>query len=220
MIEAVVHDARSTGRSTGRPELAPRVLEALEAVPRHEFVPPELEGHAYENRALPIGEGQTISQPFIVALMTDLLDPEPTDRILEIGTGSGYQAAVLAHLVGVVRTIEIVRPLGQRAAALLERLGLDNVHVRIGDGWKGWPEKGPYDGIVITAAIAEIPPPLLDQLAVGGSLVVPRGHPGGHQELVVVRRGENGRLETREVLPVRFVPFTGSHGRDERGPSR
>ncbi|HEY8430568.1 MAG TPA: protein-L-isoaspartate(D-aspartate) O-methyltransferase, partial [Sandaracinaceae bacterium] len=168
----------------------PRVLAAMRAVPRHRFVPPEEARFAYDDRPLSIGHGQTISQPYIVALMTELADVTRGERVLEIGTGSGYQAAILAELGAEVYTIEIVRPLGERAAALLRELGYANVRARIGDGYRGWPEHAPFDAILLTAAPPEIPRPLLDQLAVGGRLVAPVGT--GDQELVVVRRTEQG----------------------------
>jgi protein-L-isoaspartate(D-aspartate) O-methyltransferase len=182
------------------------VLDAMRRVPRHRFVPPELAGRAYADSPLPIGEGQTISQPYIVALMTELIVPHPDMKVLEIGTGSGYQAAVLAEIVKEVYTIEILPELGRRAAETLKTLGYDNVKARIGDGFDGWPEAAPFEGIVVTAAPREIPQPLLDQLAVGGRLVIPVGE--GYQELEVVTRTESG-YERRSVIPVRFVPMTG-----------
>lgn len=185
----------------------PRVLRAMRNVARHEFVPPELAAAAYEDRALPIGCGQTISQPFIVALMTDLLRLEADARVLEIGAGSGYQAAVLAELAGRVFTVEIVPELAARAARQLERAGYRNVRVREGDGFRGWPEEAPFDAILVAAAIAEIPAPLPGQLKEGGRMVLPLGEPDGVQELTLVTR-ENGEIRSRSVLPVRFVPFT------------
>jgi len=180
----------------------------MRTVPRHRFVPPELEAESYRNRPLPIGLGQTISQPFIVALMTELLDPRPDARVLEIGTGSGYQAAVLAECVAKVYTIEIVRPLGERAADLLRELGHANVDVRIGDGYLGWPEAAPFDAIVVTAAPDRMPQPLIDQLAPGGRLIAPVGPQGGTQNLLLMRKDSDGRTVTRNVLPVQFVPLT------------
>ena len=184
-----------------------RVLAAMEQVPRHHFVPEDVRGSAYDDRPLPIGEGQTISQPYVVGLMTELLDLEPGDRVLEIGTGSGYQAAVLSRLVADVYTIEIVAPLGERARRTLERLGYGNVHVRIGDGYEGWPEAAPFDAIIVTAAPPQVPQPLLDQLAVGGKLVVPVG--SSWQDLTVYTRRRDGSFHRDTVLPVRFVPMTG-----------
>jgi protein-L-isoaspartate(D-aspartate) O-methyltransferase len=190
----------------------PAVLAALRAVPRHRFVPLALAGEAYADRPLPIGEGQTISQPYIVALMTELLRVSPGQRVLEVGTGSGYQAAVLAALGLEVFSIEIVASLGRQAAALLAALGYERVQVRIGDGYRGWPERAPFAGILVTAAPDHVPRPLLEQLAPGGRLVIPVGE--GVQQLEVHRRlpedGPEGPVYVREVvLPVRFVPMTG-----------
>ena len=208
MLEEIEADVRATAASTGRRQLQQRVRAALAKVPRHRFVPPPWAAAAYLNRPLPIGHGQTISQPFIVALMTELIDPQPADRVLEIGTGSGYQAAVLGELVARVHTIEIVRPLGERAAELLRELGYTNVEVRIGDGYLGWPEVAPFDAIVVTAAPERMPQPLIDQLAPGGRLIAPIGPVGGVQDLLLVRKEADGRAVTRSVLPVRFVPLT------------
>ncbi len=184
-----------------------RVLKVMAEVPRHEFVPPARRGAAYEDTPLPIGFGQTISQPFIVGFMTDLIDPEPTDVVLEVGTGSGYQAAVLAQLVDRVCTIEIIPELARRAATALDEIGYDNITTRIGDGYFGWPDCGPYDAIVVTAAAASIPPPLLEQLKPTGRMVIPVGGPFLTQQLVVAVKEEDGTIRTRQVLPVRFVPL-------------
>ncbi len=184
----------------------PCVLDAMRRVPRERFVPAPLENDAYRDGPLSIGRGQTISQPYIVALMTALIEPEPGMRVLEIGTGSGYQAAVLAECVSDVYTIEIIPELGRQAAERLESLSYTNIHPRVGDGYDGWPEEAPFDGIVVTAAPSQIPEPLLDQLAVGGRLVIPVGR--GSQDLVVVTRTEQG-LERHVETPVRFVPMTG-----------
>lgn len=208
MVEEIERMARALSRSTGRDALDERVLQAMAKVPRHEFVPEAFRARAYENRPLPIGEGQTISQPFIVALMTDLAAVDRDSVVLEIGTGSGYQAAVLAELAARVHTIEIVEPLGRRAAETLERLGYDNVFVRIGDGYRGWPEAAPFDAIVVTAAPDEVPRPLLEQLAPRGRLVIPVGAPGAVQSLRLIEKDAEGRLTERDVLPVAFVPFT------------
>ncbi len=186
--------------------LAPRVLAALSAVPRHLFVPPDLVPDAYLNRPLPIGYGQTISQPFIVALMTDLLDLAPSDRVLEIGTGSGYQAAVLARLVDTVFTIEVVAPLAERAQRTFAGLGLANIRTRIGDGSLGWPEEAPFDAILVAAAPAEIPAPLIQQLAPGGRLIIPVG--GKAQQLILVEKRRDQSTVLREIIPVCFVPLT------------
>ncbi|MGH9459343.1 MAG: protein-L-isoaspartate(D-aspartate) O-methyltransferase [Thermoanaerobaculia bacterium] len=182
------------------------VIEAMRTVPRHRFVPPSEAPSAYEDRPLPIGYGQTISQPYIVAYMTQALDLGPGDRVLEIGTGSGYQAAVLAEIVREVYTIEIVPELARQARDTLAQLGYDNVHVREGDGYRGWPEAAPFDGIIVTAAPRRIPAPLIDQLALNGRMVVPVGD--WYQELVILTKTAEGVIEQR-TIPVRFVPMTG-----------
>ena len=184
----------------------PRVLEVMRNVPRHQFVPETMRERAYGDHPLPIGNGQTISQPYIVAAMTELLEPAIGDTVLEIGTGSGYQAAVLSELVHKVYSIEIVAELAEDARKKLAELGYDNVVVITGDGYRGLPKKAPFDGIIVTAAPEEIPQPLIDQLAVGGRLVIPVG--GMIQELVVLERTRDG-IQTRRVFPVRFVPMTG-----------
>lgn len=183
----------------------PGVLEAIAEVPRERFVAPEQAGEAYLNAPLPIGHGQTISQPFIVALMTGALRPRPDHRVLEIGTGSGYQAAVLSRLVRDVYSIEIVAELAERAVAALQAQAISNVHVRIGDGHRGWPEASPFDGIIVTAAADEVPDALVRQLKPGGRMVLPVG--SWRQMLVVVTRGEDGHVSRQDLLPVRFVPF-------------
>jgi len=185
------------------------VLRAMRSTPRHLFVPEERAALAYEDRALPVGEGQTISQPYVVALMTELLQPDGTGSVLEIGTGTGYQAAVLSPLFRNVYTIEIIPSLGKTAAERLSRLGYRNVEVRVGDGRLGWPERAPFDAIVVTAAAASIPPPLLEQLKRGGRLVAPVGDPGTVQRLAVIEKAADGTLHTRSLMPVRFVPLTG-----------
>ena len=185
-----------------------RVLTAMARVPRHEFVPQGRRAGAYEDCPLPIGHGQTISQPYIVAFMTAALNPKPGDRVLEIGTGSGYQAAVLSGLVAEVYSIEIVEPLAQRAAADLQRLGCGNVQVRAGDGYRGWPEAAPFDAIIVTCAPEQVPQALVDQLKVGGRMMIPVGPTYGAQELYLLRKRPGG-LETQAVLPVRFVPMVG-----------
>ncbi len=192
-----------------------RVLAAMLEVPRHRFVPESMRGQAYEDHPLPIGLGQTISQPYIVGLMTELLDLKPTDKILEIGTGSGYQAAVLSRLVSEVYTIEIVRPLGEQAGRTLSELGYRNIRTRIGDGYQGWQEAAPFDGIVVTAAPPQVPKPLLDQLKTGGNLVVPVGD--SWQDLTVFTKEADGSFRKRNVLPVRFVPMTGEAQKNGRG---
>ena len=186
----------------------PRVKDAIARVPRHLFVPPAQRPYAYENRPLPIGHEQTISQPYIVALMTDLLKPRKEDRVLEIGTGSGYQAAVLAELVRSVYTIEIVEPLAVEARQRLERLGYRNVEVRTGDGYKGWEERAPFDAIMVTAGADEVPPPLLRQLKPGGRMVIPVGPAHSLQYLTLIEKQADGTIRSRRIVPVRFVPFT------------
>jgi protein-L-isoaspartate(D-aspartate) O-methyltransferase len=187
-----------------------RVLAVMGRVPRHEFVPATLRVQAYGDHPLPIGYGQTISQPFIVAFMTEQLEPKPTDKVLEIGTGSGYQAAVLAELVSKVCTIEIVEPLARRAETDLKRLGYTNVMVRAGDGYQGWPEAAPFDAIIVTCAPQRVPQPLVDQLKEGGRMIIPVG-PAGYQELFLLKK-KGGKVEKQAVLPVRFVPMTGPPG--------
>ena len=186
-------------------------MAAIDRVPRHEFVPEDGRLSAYANRPLSIGHGQTISQPYIVALMTHLLGVEPGGRVLEIGTGSGYQAAVLAELAADVYTIEIVEPLAEQAARRVVRLGYDSVRTRLGDGYYGWPDAAPFNAIIVTAAAAHVPPPLVEQLAPGGVLVIPVGEPFSVQLLLLVRKRENGDVTVRQILPVRFVPLTGGH---------
>ncbi|HSF47935.1 MAG TPA: protein-L-isoaspartate(D-aspartate) O-methyltransferase [Burkholderiales bacterium] len=195
---------------TGIPKLDPRVLAAMERVPRHEFVPPGERERAYHNRPLPIAHGQTISQPYIVALMTHLMRIEPDDVVLEVGTGSGYQAAVLAELARHVYTIEIVEPLGKQAAQRLKALGYENITTRIGDGYQGWPSEAPFDAIMVTAAPDHVPRPLIEQLKNNGRMVLPVGGNFLSQQLVVVEKKPDGRIETRQVIPVRFVPLTGT----------
>jgi protein-L-isoaspartate(D-aspartate) O-methyltransferase len=208
MMREIESDTRATAQFTKRQRLSVDVIAAMRRVHRDRFVPPALVASAYDNRPLPIGEGQTISQPFIVALMTDLLEPKRSDRVLEVGTGSGYQAAVLAECVAKVYSIEIVRSLGERAAAVLKELGYANIETRIGDGYKGWPEAAPFDAIIVTAAPDHIPQPLLDQLKPGGRMVIPVGHQIGGQDLLVVEKSADGRTIKRNMLPVRFVPLT------------
>jgi protein-L-isoaspartate(D-aspartate) O-methyltransferase len=185
------------------------VLDAMGRVPRHRFVLPRWEAAAYDDDALPINGGQTISQPYIVALMTQLADPKPGDRVLDIGTGSGYQAAVLAEMGAEVVSIEIVPELAEEAAKRLRELKYDKVTVRAGDGYRGWPEKAPFKAIILAAAAPEIPKPLLEQLAVGGKLVLPVGEEGGVQDLLVVTKQEDGSVTREKVVPVMFVPMTG-----------
>jgi protein-L-isoaspartate(D-aspartate) O-methyltransferase len=209
MVEDITALDRQTSAEIGRPALDERVISVLAQVPRHKFVPADQVASAYENRPLPIGHGQTISQPYIVALMTDLARAQPDHRVLEVGTGSGYQAAVMAHLVKAVYTIEIVEPLGLEAAQRLKTLGYTNVQVRVGDGYNGWEEHAPYDTILVTAAASHIPPPLLRQLKAGGRMVIPVGAAFMVQQLMLVEKNLDGTLSTRQILPVAFVPLTG-----------
>ncbi|MEK1891446.1 MAG: protein-L-isoaspartate(D-aspartate) O-methyltransferase [Phyllobacterium sp.] len=206
MIETIKSHARSAVEAQG---IDPVVLNAMGKVPRHAFVPEEQRAAAYQDRPLPIGYGQTISQPFIVALMTDLINVGPGDVVLEIGTGSGYQAAVFSPLVAKVYSIEIIPELGKRAAARLAELRFDNVEVKVGDGYYGWPAHAPFDGIVVTAAASHIPPPLVEQLAKGGRMVVPVGGPFATQFLMLVEKRRDGSITTRQLLPVSFVPLRG-----------
>jgi protein-L-isoaspartate(D-aspartate) O-methyltransferase len=188
-----------------------RVMMALGEIPRHEFVPDREKAEAYGNYPLPIGYGQTISQPYIVALMTDIVQPDPNDVVLEVGTGSGYQAAVLAKLVKRVYSMEIIEPLAEQARKRLDRLGYRNVETRLGDGYFGWEEHAPYDSIVVTAAASHVPPPLIQQLKPGGRLVIPVGGRFAIQYLLLIEKSEDGELETRQITAVRFVPLTGDH---------
>ena len=195
----------------GKSKLREDVMRVLGEVERHEFVPPDQQPYAYENRPLPIGQGQTISQPYIVALMTDLIEPEPGQVVLEIGTGSGYQAAVLAKMVGHVYSIEIIEELANQAKERLARLGYANVTTRLGDGYYGWEEHGPFDAIVVTAAASHVPPPLVQQLKPGGRMVIPVGSGFLTQYLLLVEKSMDGEILTRQITAVRFVPLTGEH---------
>ncbi len=211
LVQVIEQDVRDTQIYIGSSSLEPRVMQAMGKVARHAFVPEEYRYYSYENRPLPIGHGQTISQPYIVALMTDLLSVSSTDKALEVGTGSGYQAAILAELVDKVYSIEIIDDLAEQAASVLEQQGYKNVHSRTGDGYYGWPEQAPFDVIVVTAAAGHIPPPLIKQLKPGGRMVIPVGSRFMTQQLVLVLKDEEGKVTTRQILPVRFVPLTGKH---------
>ncbi len=211
MIGAIEDNVRETRFYLDKEILDDAVLKMMASVPRHEFVPEDAKSKAYENRPLGIGHGQTISQPYIVAIMTDLLDLTPESRVLELGTGSGYQAAILSGLVKKVFCIENVEPLGLAAKKRLTRLGYDNVTVRVGDGYYGWEEEAPFDAIIVTAAASHIPPPLSKQLKVGGRMIIPVGSMFMTQQLLLVTKQEKGKLITRQILPVRFVPVTGEH---------
>jgi len=208
LLEEIEADVRWTSRQIGRKLLDPKVMEVMGSVPRHEFVPEQSRRHAYDNRPLPIGYGQTISQPYIVALMTDLLALRPGQKVLEVGTGSGYQAAVLAATGVDVFSVEIIPELGTQAAERLARLGYD-VTTRIGDGYHGWQEQAPFDAVIVTAAASHIPPPLVQQLKPGGIMVIPVGGPFTVQQLTIVEKDAAGEVRTRQVLPVAFVPLTG-----------
>lgn len=198
-------DAQLEGRDIDAPE----VLRAMRTVPRHKFVPEDQVSRAYEDHPLPIGEGQTISQPYIVALMTQVVKVKPGDRVLEIGTGSGYQAAVLAELTEEVYTIEILDTLGRRAAKRLDELGYSQIHTKVGNGYYGWEEHAPYDAIIVTCAPDHIPRPLIAQLAVGGRMVIPVGPQGAYQSLWLLEKQADGEVQRRNLGGVRFVPMTG-----------
>lgn len=209
MVEDITALARETRSEIGKSAFDERVMSVLARVPRHEFVPADQVAFAYRNRPLPIGHGQTISQPYIVALMTDLARAEPDHKVLEVGTGSGYQAAVMAHLTRAVYTIEIIEPLGLLAVQRLKTLGYTNVQVRVGDGYNGWEEHAPYDSILVTAAASHVPPPLVRQLKAGGRMVVPVGAAFMVQQLMLIEKNLDGTVSTRQILPVTFVPLTG-----------
>ena len=211
MMQDIAMEVEYTRRYIGKDALDSRVLEAMRKVPRNKFIPTDIRRFAYQNGPLSIGFGQTISQPYIVALMTDMLSPSEGDIVLEVGSGSGYQAAVLAELVKQVYSIEIVAELGEQARERLQRLGYHNVSVRIGDGYYGWQEHAPFDGIIVTAAAPYIPPALVDQLMPGGRLVIPVGLPYMHQELLLLEKDGQGKITTTKVLDVAFVPLTGEH---------
>jgi protein-L-isoaspartate(D-aspartate) O-methyltransferase len=215
MVGEIAALARGTGAETGRTAFSTRLMAAMAKVPRHEFVPAAQGADAYANWPLPIGLGQTISQPYIVALMTDLMDIKPGNRVLEIGTGSGYQTAVLGELAGSVYSVEIVEPLGREAAERLGRLGYRNVVTRVGNGFQGWPERAPFDSVMVTAASREVPPPLIEQLKPGGRLVAPIGDQATGQSLLLIQKQPDGTVTRRNVLAVRFVPLTDKDGRQQ-----
>lgn len=211
LLRDIEAEVRSTRNMIGKDSLDSAVMDAMRRVPRQEFVPERLKAFAFDNNPLPIGYGQTISQPFIVALMTDLLLPQGDSVILEIGTGSGYQAAVLAQIVKHVYALEIIPELAQQARERLEHLGYTNVTVRHGDGYEGWPEHALYDGIIVTAAPRVLPPPLIEQLKPGGRMIVPVGEPYFGQELKVLTKDADGHVLVQNILRVSFVPLTGDH---------
>jgi protein-L-isoaspartate(D-aspartate) O-methyltransferase len=210
MVETIRAYARSEAGVLGTQSLSESVLEAMARTQRHRFIPGGSCAIAYRDQPESIGQGQTISQPFIVALMTHLAAVRSDHTVLEIGTGSGYQAAILARLVRRVCTLEIIPPLGEAAAKLLRELGYDNVSARVGDGYHGWPDCGPFDAVIVTAALGHVPPPLIEQLKVGGRLVMPLGSAQATQELTVVEKVAAGETRMRSITLVRFVPFTRS----------
>lgn len=212
MLRDIQLEVTMTRRYIGKDALDARVMAAMAKVPREQFLPEETRFLAFRDGPVPIGHGQTISQPYIVALMSDLLEIGTESVVLEIGTGSGYQTAVLAELARQVYSMEIIAPLASMAAERLDKLGYANVVVRHGDGYEGWPEHAPYDGIIVTAAAPHVPAPLLAQLKPGGRLVIPVGPAGGYQELKVLEKREDGSINSRDILGVAFVPLTGSHG--------
>ena len=211
MVTIIEREVESTQGYLGRDKLGADVINAMKRVKRHAFVPQKSRKYAYANRPLPIGYAQTISQPYIVAIMTDLLDLDSSDRVLEVGTGSGYQAAVLAEIVKEVYTIEVIRELGISAAKRLKNLGYKNIKTRIGDGYYGWEAHAPYDAIIVTAAAGNIPPPLLKQLKPGGKMIIPVKSFSQVQHLILITKNQDRKITTRQVLPVRFVPLTGKH---------
>ncbi|MDD1612052.1 MAG: protein-L-isoaspartate(D-aspartate) O-methyltransferase [Methylococcaceae bacterium] len=211
MVAEIEANMAFTADRLGRKTLSPQVSNALHTVPRHQFVGEDERAFAYENRPLPIGHGQTISQPYIVAVMTELLDSKPGDKVLEIGTGSAYQAAVLGAVGAEVYSIEIIEALADTARERLKNLGYNNIHTRTGDGYYGWPEAAPFDAIVVTAAASHIPPPLIKQLKPGGRMLIPVGDRFNVQQLVLIEKGPDQKIKTRQLLPVAFVPLTGTH---------
>ena len=213
LLDEIESEYRYTSGMTGKAVMDPKVKAAIADTPREKFVPSSLVGSAFDNGPLPIGHGQTISQPYIVAIMTDLLELEADDTVLEIGTGSGYQAAVLSQICKQVYSMEYVAALAAAAKARFEKLGYDNIETRAGNGFDGWPEHAPYDGIMVTAAATHIPGPLIEQLKPGGRMVIPIGRPFSYQELKLVVKGQDGEVEVRDILGVAFVPFQGE--RDE-----
>lgn len=209
LLDEIESEYKYTSGMTGKHSLDPKVKTALSRVPRDKFVPKSHTDSAFYNGPLPIGHGQTISQPYIVAIMTDLLELEADDVVLEIGTGSGYQAAILSQLCRQVYSIEYIPALADIARARFKKLGYDNIKSKTGNGFDGWPDHAPYDGIIVTAAATQIPPPLIEQLKPGGRMVIPLGQAYFHQELTLVRKNENGELDIRDILGVAFVPFQG-----------
>jgi protein-L-isoaspartate(D-aspartate) O-methyltransferase len=212
LIAQIQAETRLSRELTGLSVIAPEVVAALRATPRRNFVPPGMQPFAYANRPLPLSFGQTISQPFIVALMTQMLAPDAGKKVLEIGAGSGYQAAVLARLVKQVISVEIIPELAETARQRLRQMAIDNVEIHCADGYLGWPDDAPYDGIIVTACTPKVPPALIEQLRAGGRLLLPVGEPHGYQELRLVEKSADGTLDSRFVLPVAFVPLTRAGG--------
>lgn len=210
LLREIEREVTDTQGYTGRRRLSPAVIEALRAVPRERFVPEDLRDQAYGNYPLPIGQGQTISQPYIVAIMTELLDLTPQSRVLEVGTGSGYQAAVLAQVAQTVYSVENKASLSESAGRLFAQLGYENIQTRVGDGYYGWPEMAPFDAIMVTAASPRLPPPLIEQLVPGGRLIAPVND-GFGQTLLLLWKDADGQVHSRPTLPVAFVPLTGRH---------
>ena len=211
MVKIISEDVKETSLYLNKQALDPRIMEVIGTVPRHQFVPENERDRAYLNRPLPIGHGQTISQPYIVAIMTDMLKLTPESKVFELGTGSGYQAAILSGLADQVFTIEIIKTLGEQARERLQKLGYDNVQVKTGDGYYGWEEHAPFDAIIVTAAGSHIPPPLIKQLKPGGHMVIPVGSRFMTQQLLLISKQDDDKLVTRQIIPVRFVPLTGKH---------
>ena len=207
MIADIESEVAYTRRMIGRDHLDPRVMEAIRQVPREQFVPPNLRHAAFDNGPLPVGYGQTISQPYIVALMTDLLELEADDTVLEIGTGSGYQSAILSTLCKKVYSMDVVPELSEATRLRLEDMGYDNIELKVGNGYLGWPEHAPYDGIIVTAAADQIPEALIEQLKAGGKLVIPVGQPYSYQELLLVAKDDEGEIHQRKIIGVAFVPM-------------
>jgi len=211
LIAEIKETVLETSMYLDKEALNPKVLETLAIVPRHKFVPPNVQADAYDNRPLPIGYGQTISQPYIVAIMSDLIKPKISHKVLEIGTGSGYQAAILSRLVEHVYSIEIIEPLAKQAAHRFQQLNYDNITSKIADGYYGWQEHAPFDSIVVTAAASHVPNPLIQQLKPGGYMIIPVGSRFMVQQLLLIHKNGDGKIHTKQILPVRFVPLTGKH---------
>ena len=211
MVRLIEQDVRQTSQYLDTEALDPKVLQAISTVPRHKFVHPDTIEDAYQNNPLPIGYGQTISQPYIVAIMTDLLKLSDRDIVLEIGTGSGYQAAVLSELVQQIYSIEIITPLAEQAKLRFKELGYNNISTKTGDGYYGWQEHAPFDAIIVTAAASHIPHALIEQLKPGGRMIIPVGSSFMTQQLLLISKSPDGKLQTQQILPVRFVPLTGEH---------